>query len=660
MDNIKMNILSAGQIWGGDETEPLNIFEKYGRICFVTDLVHITGGDVCFAEGDSSEKLCWSYTSTSGGRWTAYAVDENGEKAEYYRKRHDGAVRPCFKSHELFESLADKPDEKAFEIEYGEYPQSAADAVISAQLSKALRNNVLQPTGKVYTFCGNTFREKKKDYRFVEKNELIFQDFTTEELPGMMADGRTFQSYGYRLMHGEEDTAVPFIPNECAEYSYKGEKYINLKARPKDQNDKFTLSNGMRYSDGDTVWIKVEPVVWYVDSDEELFVSKKGLVSGIRLQKQVAVLNFNFEETELGEYLEKYMAEDMFSKSEQGNAADDAEAHSFTNSYGFDFADVSEEEIVRGCIESGVPVFLHGASSEGKSARVKQIDPDCVVIYMRNATPDSLNGKSIVNQTTGELTDIKPTWLKKLEAICEKEPDKFHVLFFDELTNALPSIQGSAFNIVLDREVNGMWKLPDNARIVAAGNELNDSLAAYQLAEPLFNRFAHVYIQTELDAWLMWAADNRLHPSIYAYIACNDGLPLRSEYDGQLPNADPRKWEMASKILYATGKPEMIRSLVGESITADFCKFCRKRIITPDDVLGGINPDELALSKEELHNSAICLSQVDEGNLPRVRSFAKKLGAEYCALFDSAWTHGDYSRLETIAALKRTEKANAE
>ena len=116
---------------------------------------------------------------------------------------------------------------------------------------------------------------------------------------------------------------------------------------------------------------------------------------------------------------------------------------------------------------------------------------------------------------------------------------------------------------------------------------------------------------------------------------------------------------MASKILYATGKPEMIRSLVGESITADFCDFCKKRIITPADVLGGIEAEGLDFSKEELHNSAICLSQVDEENLETVREFVKALGEEYCMLFDSTWAHNDYSRLEKIAALKRGDRKDA-
>lgn len=190
------------------------------------------------------------------------------------------------------------------------------------------------------------------------------------------------------------------------------------------------------------------------------------------------------------------------------------------------------------------------------------------------------------------MIDIPPAWLKKLRKKCEEEPDKPHVVFFDEINNALPSIQGMAFNIVLDREVNGIWKLPDNARIVAAGNDMEDSLAAHQLAQPFFNRFAHVYINTTTDKWLKWARRSRIHPAIYAYIAFKRGETLRSPYDGKKPNADPRKWEMASKMLYATGQPEMLRSLLGEEITDEFVKFCSQAVITVEDVIKGDYSEE--------------------------------------------------------------------
>ena len=318
---------------------------------------------------------------------------------------------------------------------------------------------------------------------------------------------------------------------------------------------------------------------------------------------------------------------------------------------------------------------MHGRSSEGKSARVKQLDPDCEIIYMRNATPDSLNGKSVYNAATGEMIDVPPTWYSKIKEKCEAEPDKIHIIFFDELTNALPSIQGMAFNIVLDGEVNGKWKLPPNARIVAAGNDLNDSLAANQMAEPLFNRFAHVYINTTVDSWLKWAStpkekyerldykeeepEAKIHPSVYAYIAYKSYSGhdvLRTPYTGDKPNADPRKWEMASKLLYKTKQPEMLRALIGDDLTRDFTAFARQQVISVEDVINhNYSSRDLEMDVSQKFATAVGLSSVDDEHFEVVRDFMKQVGAEPRAAFESMWSHGDERRLEHLAEVQMAD-----
>ena len=49
------------------------------------------------------------------------------------------------------------------------------------------------------------------------------------------------------------------------------------------------------------------------------------------------------------------------------------------------------------------------------------------------------------------------------------------------------------------------------------------------------------------------------------------------------------------------------------------------------------------------------LSQVDDTNLEKVRSFVIGLGAEFGAIFDALWTHGDESKLERLAEAKLAE-----
>lgn len=543
----ELTLLSEEEVWGVNGGRQLDVLKKYGTKSAITDLVVLTGGyceDRCtyMAPDDSSLKgrTGWVYTRTPSSNGNIFAVYEDGSRTYDYRFERTGAVRPALLSSVIFSQISSdrvRGYNGTEEVEFGEYPQYAPDSDMQRRLENEYQRGALRTTGRDYTF-------DKTRYDEID---------------------RYFQPVRYE------------------EYGYNGKRYIRVKANPDYSHIReFELSNGEYYQNGDYVWVEVSPVKWLIDDRTGILISKRGLVSGIRFHTRNRSYNGDFSTTDMKEYLDKYMlhdltqtakltrVEDMTAEEKVQFEEERKQAEKRRNPFGLKFGEVSEEEIIKGAIESGVAVFLHGPSSEGKSARVKQIDPTCEIIYLRNATPESLNGKSVYNQATGEMIDVKPSWLKKLEEKCEKEPDRFHVVFLDEITNALPSIQGIAFNIVLDREVNGIWKLPENARIVAAGNDMKDSLAANQLAEPLFNRFAHVYIKTTTESWLKWASEHNIHPAIYSYIAYKKGETLRSKYDGEKPNADPRKWEMASKMLYATGSPEMLRALVGEDITREF------------------------------------------------------------------------------------------
>ena len=632
MNNQDLTLLSEGQIWGNDNEPQLEVMRKYGTKAAITDLCVLTGSYLCEdtdynIDEDSSLKgrTSWFWTRSDDNDNDVRAVYRYGDRNHTYRYERNGAVRPALQSSAIFSQISPnrvRGYNGTEEVEYGEYPQYAADSRMQSILESEY-NRGMNKTGRSYTF-----------------DSVKYDDYDTG-----------------------------FKPVTYEEYEYQGKKYIRIRANSDFDGGKFKLSNGVEYRDGDYVWVEVSPVKWLIDDRSGILISKMGLVSGIRFLDRNHNYKGDFSRTEMKEYLDRYMIRDLtqtatFTRVQDMTPEEKAQfeeerkqAEKRRNPYGLKFGQVSEEEIIKGAIESGVAVFLHGPSSEGKSARVKQIDPTCEIIYLRNATPESLNGKSVYNQATGEMIDVKPSWLKKLEEKCEKEPDKFHIVFLDEITNALPSIQGIAFNIVLDREVNGIWQLPENARIVAAGNDMKDSLAANQLAEPLFNRFAHVYIKTTTESWLKWASEHNIHPAIYSYIAYKKGETLRSKYDGEKPNADPRKWEMASKMLYATGSPEMLRALVGEDITREFVQFCNQQVITLDDVINGnyTDRDMQALNTAERYATTMGLSQVDEDNLEKVRGFVAGLGAEFGAIFDALWTHGDESKLERLAEAKLAE-----
>ena len=471
------------------------------------------------------------------------------------------------------------------------------------------------------------------------------------------------------------------VTTKYEEYTYLGKVYIRMII-DKDlinifdelTEDYVVLSDDNEYKFGSPVWIEVKPIKW-LKLDDKRLVSEKILFS----KKFNSNRNYqgDFEATILYKYLNtsfKKEITDGFLAQEVTNNINETIPKKVKkiNPYNFNFDKVSEEEIIKGALLSDIPVFLHGASGDGKSQRVKQFDEDATIIYLRNSSMESFNGKSVYNSNTGEMIDVMPSWLKKVYEKCEIEPNKLHIVFFDEINNASNVIQGMAFNVVLNKEVNGIWKLPENARIVAAGNETKDSLSAEELSEPLFNRFAHVYINTTTESWLKWATtlaeeyerlDNvkvineyKVHPSIYAYIAYKLFMKksvLRTKYNGITPNADPRKWEMASKVLYATGRPDMLRSLIGKELTKDFIEFTKKEVITVEDVINH-NYDETItdeLNLAEKYNLAVGLSRVTNEDLETVRKFVYNLGKEIGATFDTLWAHGNEERLEHLLEL---------
>jgi len=600
---IKFTFLTKDQVYGKNQ---LDMFKKYGTKSALTDLCILQNcniGHNDYVERRTSLKCrtgsYWLRDSSGKGvsiiktdgtnDWNDVDIIWNGARVVV----DYSSIKP-FASH----IIVGKKD--LCEVEYGEYPQMAVTENLSRLLEKKFKEKTLNTTDKKYKF------------KIYDSGSVKLLDVWEYEL-----DGSKYIRYP-------------------GEYAYGGR----------------SLSNGMKISseseDNEFFWIKVEPIRWFIDAKNDIAVSKKILFSGIQFDLKNGYKG-DFENTEIKHYMDNYFSFDI----KPGFKNQTSKNKVLVNPYEFNFDKVSEEEIIRGAIESDIAVFLHGKSSEGKSARVKQIDPDCIIIYLRNATPESLNGKSVYNSEKNELIDIKPSWLKKLEEKCNKEPDKNHIVFFDEITNALPSIQGIAFNIILDKEINGIWKLPENARIVAAGNDIEDSLAANRLAEPLFNRFAHVYIETTVENWLNWANENHIHPAIYAFISYKKGTALRTKYDGKLPNADPRKWEMASKVLYKTGRPEMIRSLVGETITSEFISFCKQKVITLDDVIkGNYTKKDLEMNVSEKYATVIGLTHVDEENLQIVRGFLTQLGQEFCKMFDILWVNNDEDRLEILSEKK--------
>ena len=366
-------------------------------------------------------------------------------------------------------------------------------------------------------------------------------------------------------------------------------------------------SDGTAVAEGENVFLELQPVRWLYDAPNRLLVSVQALFGGP--DREAAAV-----------YLRERFLSELREPSESALSGDET----------FRVLEHDELSLIRSYVEADIPVFLHGLSGDGKSDRVRQIDPAVLDIELVNETPETINGRAIYNEAKNEIIDVKPVWLVKLERLCED--GQLHILFFDELTNATKQTQSVIFKIVLERFVNNRWPLPANARIVAAGNDRSESSAAHDLAEPLFGRFAHIYIRTTVENWMPWAVRSRINPFVMEFLANND-LYLRTPYTGTSGNADPRRWEMVSKALDSSGNDfSLLEPIVGRDSAEAFIRFFRAREQLA--ALGTYTDEELqrlsVARKYQLAQQCLCLY----GARPEdARDLVRRLGPEYLAWF---------------------------
>ena len=370
------------------------------------------------------------------------------------------------------------------------------------------------------------------------------------------------------------------------------------------------LSDGSVVSSSEEIFLEVRPIRWYYDEINRLLVCGRALFAGLSREEANTYLGEDF----IGELL----------------AEDDEETASTADRESYHIEEHDELDLIRAFVKADIPVFIHGLTGDGKSDRVKEIDPQVLDIELVNETPETINGRAVYNETTDEIIDIKPVWLVKLERLCED--GELHILFFDELTNATKQTQAVIFKIVLERFVNNRWPLPPNARIVAAGNDRNESSVAHDLAEPLFGRFAHIYIRTTVENWMPWAVRKRINPYVMEFLANND-LYLRTVYTGSEGYADPRRWEMVSRVLDSSDNDfALIEPIVGRETAEAFIRFFRAQEEMTD--LVKYTDEEIArLSAARKYQIAQQCLYAASAKPKEAEELAERLGAEYAAWF---------------------------
>lgn len=227
---------------------------------------------------------------------------------------------------------------------------------------------------------------------------------------------------------------------------------------------------------------------------------------------------------------------------------------------------------LRICFKANRPLFIWGPPGIGKSMIVDEVTNELEghMIDMRMAlmAPDEIRGIPFYNKEKNQMEWAPP------EDLPRDEGDwPLITLFLDEMNSAPPAVQAAGYQLILNRRI-GKFELPDNVRIVAAGNRESDRGVTYRMPSPLANRFTHVELKHDFDSWFTWAVNNQIASDVTGYLsfAKQDLFDFEPTKSGRA-FATPRSWADVSALIdFEEGADisDLIAGTIGDGMAIKF------------------------------------------------------------------------------------------
>ena len=197
------------------------------------------------------------------------------------------------------------------------------------------------------------------------------------------------------------------------------------------------------------------------------------------------------------------------------------------------------------------PLFLWGPPGVGKSELCQYIvdSGELGKSKLIDIRASLLDPTDVRGFPAPDVENNRMIWLPPVDFPTEEEAAQYDtiVILFDELNSGAQSVMAALYQLILNKKV-GQYVLPKNVKIVAAGNRESDKGVTYRMPTPLANRFVHLEIRADFEAWLPWAVTNKIHEDVVGYIsfAKADLFDFDPRSSGHA-FATPRAWTFVSQ-----------------------------------------------------------------------------------------------------------------
>jgi len=213
--------------------------------------------------------------------------------------------------------------------------------------------------------------------------------------------------------------------------------------------------------------------------------------------------------------------------------------------------------------------MLWGQPGVGKSQAVQQLakrleaetDKKVEVHLVSLLLMNPIDLRGIPSKAVDENGKEVTRWLQPEIFQMDDSPEKIHILFLDEISAAVPSVQAAAYQIALDKRI-GEFNLPKNCFVLCAGNRVTDKAVAYTMPKPLANRMTHFEVVSNIDDWKTWAYQNSIESLIIGYLDSQpDDLNDFNSDNDDVAFATPRSWEMVDTYCKTVGLENLLKDV---------------------------------------------------------------------------------------------------
>lgn len=302
-------------------------------------------------------------------------------------------------------------------------------------------------------------------------------------------------------------------------------------------------------------------------------------------------------------------------------------------------------------LPASTSILLRADHGKGKSQVVRQLAAPLALRFGFEVEDYEVIDRRLSQMTEGDMVGLPstdgectrfnpPDWYK---AAC----DRPCILFLDELNRATPEVMQAAFQIVLDRELNG-WKLHKATMVFAAINT-GATYTVNQMDPALLDRFFVTDLVPTIEDWLSWAktpnadkaAGFNVHPVVSDFIHGNNKWldPPKNSTDALVVHPSRRSWERVSDTLCEAeliedASNELFYNLclgyVGTEASIAFSGFAKNynHRLTAEDILERYHTKAVKakVAKQGTERLNVCIDKVTEYITEKLTELTERQG----------------------------------